>query len=264
MIRRAGAGATRTRLRAEPLVARDVIHRREPRDPRYSLQQRLRAVAHDERERGRNGEHDDVERPRGSFRDGVAHVPEASARRGHARAARARGGHAAAREHRAPRGVERGGSLGWTDVDVGVGGGAGFIRSRVSNDDARGGRSTRRASRMARARSRENRRVDESARDAPVTPPPARAARRARSEEKLEREPSSRARGGTRRARGEECDATRRPRCFFFLDAFSSFLSGSFRQKFSRVPRFVPSQSSPRRGHAPPQGWLSPGISSKR
>jgi hypothetical protein len=142
--------------------------------------------------------------------------------------------------------------------------GAGFIRSRVSNDDARGGRSTRRASRMARARSRENRRVDESARDAPVTPPPARAARRARSEEKLEREPSSRARGGTRRARGEECDATRRPRCFFFLDAFSSFLSGSFRQKFSRVPRFVPSQSSPRRGHAPPQGWLSPGISSKR
>ena len=122
MIRRAGAGATRTRLRAEPLVARDVIHSREPRDPRYSLQQRLRAVAHDERERGRNGEHDDVERPRGSFRDGVAHVPEASARRGHARAARARGGHAAAREHRAPRGVERGGSLGWTDVDVGVGG----------------------------------------------------------------------------------------------------------------------------------------------
>lgn len=125
MIRRAGAGATRTRLRAEPLVARDVIHRREPRDPRYSLQQRLRAVAHDERERGRNGEHDDVERPRGSFRDGVAHVPEASARRGHARAARARGGHAAAREHRAPRGVERGGSLGWTDVDVGLGGARG-------------------------------------------------------------------------------------------------------------------------------------------
>jgi hypothetical protein len=134
--------------------------------------------------------------------------------------------------------------------------GAGFIRSRVSNDDARGGRSTRRASRMARARSRENRRVDESARDAPVTPPPARAARRARSEEKLEREPSSRARRGMRRDAAPPLLFFSRRVQFFSVRFFSTeIFSGA-------AIRSLAVLSAPRA--RPPQGWLSPGISSKR